>query len=264
MMRLAEAVVASAKVSVIIPVHNGERYLHEAIASVRRQSIAPIEIVIVDDGSTDGTAAVAETLGSDIRLIRQPHSGVTISRNRGVRTARGEFIAFLDCDDVWTDDKLATQVPILLAHSDIQIALGHTRRMWTPPARDGAPSGACLTEPELALHLGGALIRRTIFERVDTFDETVSHAEDWDWFMRVRERGLTVVVHPEVMLLYRRHGDNMSNNEPETRAALVRMVHRSIQRRRSQGGDLAPLPDLPFLDQYLQGRAAIRGGAEPA
>ena len=264
MMRLAEAAVASAEVSVIIPVHNGERYLHEAIASVRRQSIAPIEIVIVDDGSTDGTAAVAETLGSDIRLIRQPHSGVTISRNRGVRTARGELIAFLDCDDVWTDDKLATQVPILLEHSDIQIALGHTRRMWTPTARDGAPSGVCLTEPELALHLGAALIRRSIFERVDAFDETVSHAEDWDWFMRVRERGLMVVVHPEVMLLYRRHSDNMSNDEPVTRAALVRMIHRSIERRRSQGGDLAPLPDLPFLEQYLRGRAAIRGGTEPA
>lgn len=248
----------------IIPVHNGKRYLHEAIASVRRQSIAPIEIVIVDDGSTDGTAEVAETLGSDIRLIRQPHSGVTISRNRGIRTAGGELIAFLDCDDVWTDDKLATQVPILLEHSDIQIALGHTRRMWTPPARDGAPSGVCLTEPELALHLGAALIRRSIFERIDAFDETVSHAEDWDWFMRVRERGLTVVVHPEVMLLYRRHGDNMSNDEPVTRAALVRMIHRSLERRRSQGGDLAPLPDLPSLEQYLRGRAAVRGGTEPA
>ena len=62
--------------------------------------------------------------------------------------------------------------------------------MWNPPARDGAPSGVCLTGPELALHLGAALIRRSIFESVDAFDETVSHAEDWDWFMRVRERGL--------------------------------------------------------------------------
>lgn len=123
---------ASAGVSVIIPVHNGERYLGEAIASVRRQSVSPIEIVIVDDGSTDGTAALADALGSDIRLIRQPHSGVTVSRNRGIRAARGDLIAFLDCDDMWTDDKLATQVPILLEHSDIQIALGHIRRMWIP------------------------------------------------------------------------------------------------------------------------------------
>lgn len=254
----------SAKVSVIIPVRNGERYLREAIESVRRQSIAPIEIVVIDDGSADGTAALAETLGSDIRLIRQPHSGVTISRNRGIRTARGELIAFLDCDDVWTDDKLATQVPILLEHVDIQIALGHIRRMWTAPARDGAPSGVRVTEPELALHLGAALIRRSIFEKVDAFDETVSHAEDWDWFMRVRERGLTVVVHPEVMLLYRRHGDNMSNNQPEARTALVRLIRRSVERRRSQGGDPAPLPDLPLLEQYLREQAAIRGGAEPS
>ena len=163
---------------------------------------------------------------------------------------------------MWTDDKLATQVPILLEHPDIQIVLGHMRRMWTAPARDGAPSGVRVTEPELALHLGAALIRRSIFEKVDAFDETVSHAEDWDWFMRVRERGLAVVVHPEVMLLYRRHGDNMSNNQPETRAALVRMIRRSVERRRSQGGDPAPLPDLPPLEQYLRERAATRGGAE--
>jgi len=261
MAQLTEAAVASTKVSVIIPVHNGERYLHEAIASVRRQSIAPIEIVIVDDGSTDGTAAIAETLGADVRLIRQPHSGVTVSRNKGIRTAKGELIAFLDCDDMWTDDKLATQIPILLEHSDIQIALGHTRRMWTPQAHDGVPSGVRLTEPELALHLGAALIRRSIFESV-AFDETVSHAEDWDWFMRVRERGLLVVVHPAVMLLYRRHGDNMSNNEAETRAALVRMIRRSVERRRSRGGDPASLPDLPLLEQYLRGRAATPGEAE--
>jgi hypothetical protein len=71
-------------------------------------------------------------------------------------------------------------------------------------------------------------------------------------------------VHPEVMLHYRRHGDNMSTDEPVTRAALVRMIHRSIERRRSQGGDLAPLPALPSLEQYLRGRAAIRGSAERA
>lgn len=255
---------ASTGVSVIIPVRNGERYLREAIASVRRQSIAPSEIVIVDDGSTDGTAALAETLGPDIRLIRQAHAGVTISRNRGIRAAGGALIAFLDCDDVWTDEKLATQVPILLEHPDIQIALGHIRRMWTPPTRDGTPGGVRLTEPELALHLGAALIRRSVFETAGAFDETVSHAEDWDWFMRVRERGLTVVVHPDVMLLYRRHGDNMSNNEAETRAALVRMIRRSVERRRSQGGDPGPLPDLPLLEAYLGGRAAMRGGAEPS
>jgi len=225
---------ADAGVSVIIPVYNGERFLREAIASARRQSIAAIEIVIVDDGSTDGTAAIAETLGRDVRLIRQPHSGVTVSRNRGIAAAQGAFIAFLDCDDIWTDDKLALQVPMLREHPDIQIALGHTRRMWISPARDGAASGVCLTEPELQLHLGAALIRRPIFESVGAFDESLSHTEDWDWFMRVRERGLVVVVHPEVTLLYRRHGGNMTNDGPQARAAMVRTMHRSIARRRSK------------------------------
>src|SRR5262249_39080693 len=146
MTQLAETTLASARVSVIMPVLNGERYLGEAIASVRRQSIAPIEIVIVDDGSTDGSAALAATLGPDIRLIRGPHAGVTISRNRGIRAARGDLIAFLDCDDMWTDDKLATQVPILLEHSDIEVVLGHTRRMWTSAVGADTSDGVRVTE----------------------------------------------------------------------------------------------------------------------
>ena len=256
----AEATPAWPCVSTVIVVHNGERYLAEAVASVRRQSPAPIEIVIVDDGSTDGTVALAERLGSDIRLVRQPHSGVTISRNRGIEAARGDLIAFLDCDDVWTDAKLATQVPILRDHAEIQVALGYTRRMWADPERDGAPSETHLTEAELALHLGAALIRRSTFESVGPFDEAVSRAEDWDWFMRVRERGLPVVVHPEVTLLYRRHGANMTNDAPLGRAALVRKIHRSNGRRRAGGGDAGSLPNLPSLEQYLRERAEARGG----
>jgi glycosyltransferase involved in cell wall biosynthesis len=259
-MRPGEAARAWLRVSAVIPVHNGERYLAEAVTSVRRQSPAPMEIIVVDDGSTDGTAALAETLGSDIQLVRQPHSGVTISRNRGIRTARGDLIAFLDCDDVWTDAKLATQVPILRDHAGVQVALGYTRRMWAAPERGDASSETLLTEPELALHLGAALIRRSTFESVGGFDETVSRAEDWDWFMRVRERGLPIVVHPEVTLHYRRHGANMTNDEPLGRAALVRMIHRSIGRRRAGGGEAESLPDLASLQQYLREQAGTRGG----
>jgi glycosyltransferase involved in cell wall biosynthesis len=246
--------VASARVSVIIPVHNGKSYLGEAIASARRQSPAPLEIVIVDDGSTDGTAAFVETLGSDIRLIRQAHSGVTVARNRGLRAARGELIAFLDCDDVWTDGKLATQVPILLEHSDIQVVLGHSRRMWTPTPQDGASSGLRMTEPELALSLGAALIRRSAFETIGAFDETLPRAEDWDWFMRLRERGALVAVHPEVTQLCRRHDGNMTNDWSKGRTSLVGMIHRSIARRRSLGAEATSLPDFPSLDHYLRRR----------
>lgn len=237
-------------ISAVIPVKNGERYLAEAVASIRRQAIAPMEIVVVDDGSTDGTAALAATLGPDVVLLRQANAGVTASRNRGVRAARGELIAFLDCDDAWTDDKLATQVPILVAHPDIAVVLGHTRRMWVAPGGD-APS---FTEPELALHLGAALIRRTALGDGDAFDESLKRAEDWDWFMRLREEGRAVVVHPEVTLHYRRHGANMSN-EATANGALIRMLHRSLTRRRATG-EAAALPSLPTLAEYVRERTA--------
>jgi glycosyltransferase involved in cell wall biosynthesis len=253
--------VAVSRVSVVIPVRNGEAYLGEAIASVRRQSHPPLEIVVIDDGSTDGTASLAERLGSDIRLIRRPHSGVTVSRNRGIQAARGDLIAFLDCDDVWADDKLALQIPILAAHPNIEIVLGHTRRMWAPAAGGADAAALRLTESELALHLGAALIRRSTFERLGLFDEALPTAEDWDWFMRARERGAVVVVHPHVTLLYRRHGGNMSNDEPATRTALVGLIRRSIARRRSDGRDAASLPALPTLDQYLRAEAGTCDGA---
>jgi glycosyltransferase involved in cell wall biosynthesis len=248
---------ATPLVSVIIPVHNGEAYLGEAVASVRRQSGAALEIVVVDDGSTDGSAAMAGGLGADVRLIRQPRAGVTVARNRGLGSARGDLIAFLDCDDVWTDDKLATHVPILLEHPDIAVIVGHTRRMWTTP--DGITH---LTGPELALHLGAALIRRSAFGTIGLFDEILTHCEDWDWFMRARECGIQVVVHPEVALLYRRHGGNISNQWSVGTAAFARMIRKSIDRRRSGGPGVASLPDLPSLDQYLRERAT-RAGAVP-
>jgi len=249
--------VASAEVSVVIPVHNGARYLPDAIASARGQSIAPIEIVVVDDGSTDDTVVTARALGSDIRLIPQPHSGVAAARNTGTRAARGSLVAFLDCDDRWTDDKLATQVPIMLEHPDIDVVLGHTRRMWLSAGE------LRLTDPELALHLGAALIRREIFGRVGAFDEALRRGEDWDWFMRAREQAAAMVVHPEVALLYRRHGGNMSNDAPASMGSLVTMIHRSIGRRRSGAGAAAPLPRLPSLEEYLRERAGGEG-ADPA
>lgn len=244
----------SGRVSAIIPVHNRTSYIGEAIASIRGQSRAPLELIVVDDGSTDGTAAFVETLGSDIRLIRQPHAGVTVARNRGILAARGDFIAFLDSDDVWTEGKLSTQVPILLEHPDVEVVLGHTRRMSMPGAGDGASSGLSLTPRELALSLGAALIRRSTFETIGAFDESLPRAEDWDWFMRLRERGAPVVVHPEVTQLYRRHAGNMTNEWSETRTSLAEVIGRSIARRRSLEGAVTALPDFPSLDQYLRRR----------
>ena len=101
-------------VSVIVPVYNGEDFLVDALASIRQQDYCPLEIVIVNDGSTDGTVELAATLGQDINWIQQQNNGPSAARNAGLATARGEFIAFLDADDLWPPGKLQAQVELLL------------------------------------------------------------------------------------------------------------------------------------------------------
>src|SRR5262249_38270783 len=161
-----------------------------------------LEIVVVDDGSTDDSAFLAESLGPPVRLVRQPHRGLAAAHNRGLAAAAGELIAFLDCDDLWTEDKLEIQLAILREHPGIDIVLGHTRRMWMEAGGDGTLARR-LSDPTLALSLGAALIRRAVFDTVGRFDEALTHSDDWDWFMRARELGVCVVVHQEVTILYR-------------------------------------------------------------
>jgi len=246
----AEAATGAAPlVSVIVPVYNGEKYLREAVESIRRQPHPHVEIIVVDDGSTDQSVDLAESLGPPVRLIRQPHRGLPAAHNQGLAVSGGELIAFLDCDDLWTEDKLSIQLALLREHPGIDIVLGHTRRMWTAASGDDGTLTRHVSEPVLALALGAALVRRSVFDTVSTFDETFAYSDDWDWFMRARELGVHLVVHPEVTVLYRRHGENMTNQVGESMASFAKMLHKSIARRRTQGA-LASLPDLPSLEDY--------------
>jgi glycosyltransferase involved in cell wall biosynthesis len=240
---------SAALVSVVMPVYNGERYLGEALASVRAQGHAAVEIVVVDDGSTDRSVAIAREAGPGVRLVPQPHGGLPTARSRGVQEARGAYVGFLDCDDVWTGDRLAVQLGILEGHPEVGIVLGHTRRMWS--ASDSGETR--MTEAELALNLGAALIRRSVFDAVGLFDEAISHSHDWDWFMRAREQGIVLVVHDEVTSLYRRHGGNMTNQWAESMTSFAQMIQKSIARRRTRGPALS-LPPLPSLADYLRTR----------
>src|SRR5438132_1599837 len=106
-------------VSVVIPVYNGERYLADAIQSVRDQTYQNFEVIVVDDGSTDGSADVAQRFGEAIRYVHQANGGVCKARNAGIAAARGAYIAFLDQDDLWLPDKLAAQVTYLDSHPEV-------------------------------------------------------------------------------------------------------------------------------------------------
>src|SRR5690606_28366702 len=121
------SVKAGSQVSVIIPVYNGERYLAEAVHSILAQTVPTLEIIVVDDGSTDGTARVAQRFGDAVCYVYQPNRGPAAARNRGLERARGEIVAFLDADDLWREGKLACQCARLEADPTLDIVLGHTQ-----------------------------------------------------------------------------------------------------------------------------------------
>jgi glycosyltransferase involved in cell wall biosynthesis len=231
--------------STIIPAYNAERYLAETIESVLKQTHRPDEIVLVDDGSTDATARVAAQFGADtVRYFRQENRGVAAAMNAGLKLASGELIAFLDADDLWTPNKLEIQTGHLERDAALEIALGHQQRMWRP-AGDGQWR---FKEPELALALQSATIRRTVFDKVGLFDEGLASSCDWDWFFRARELGVRFLTHPEVASYYRRHDANMTRDEEKDHRITALVFKRSLDRRRARAGQAQSLPGLTLSE----------------
>jgi glycosyltransferase involved in cell wall biosynthesis len=224
---------SSELVSVVVPVFNGERYLREALQSILAQSHHPLEIVAVDDGSTDGSAAIL-TEHEGVRCIRLPNGGVAAARNRGVEASQGTFLAFLDQDDRWLPGKLAAQMAILRDHPRAGFAITLQRFITEPDA----PPSAFVREKLLHVdHPGyvpsGLLVRREAFERVGPFVETYRYGSDADWFIRATEVGVNGVVVPEVLLLKRLHASNESRHAADNLAELRRALKASIDRRRT-------------------------------
>jgi glycosyltransferase involved in cell wall biosynthesis len=233
-------------VSVIIPVYNGEAFLAEAMASIEGQNYDPLEIIIVDDGSTDGTAALAGRLGTDVRYLYQGNGGPASARNRGLEMASGEIIAFLDVDDIWPADKLEVQVACILKNPELDVVLGQIQVVGPKGAKEddlSVDSGS----PLVNVLLGSALFRRSAFEKVGVFDETLRYSEDHDWFIRAREEGIGMTDIDHVTLYYRLHGKNMTRDKNAGCFQLTRVLKKSLDRRREKRSPLRPLPGLPDL-----------------
>jgi len=240
-------------ISAIITCYNGAAFVAEAIASIRRQRIPVAEIIVIDDGSTDDSAAVIASLaGVDLFYHAQTNQGLPRARNAGLEKAHGDIITFLDYDDLWADDKLAIQIPMLEQHPELDLVVGYAQMMrWVPRACDtecGARDGAGHFEPHdkpaPALSMNGAAIRRSVFETVGRFDPTQRYCDDWDWYMRVRELGVGMRIHEDVVHYYRRHDRNMTNNVELGNQHTLLMLKKSLERRRKQHGTAESLPSL--------------------
>ena len=196
-------------ISVILPVWNGARFLAEAIASIRAQNDPHLEIILVDDGSTDQTAAMAAGF-PDVRNFHQANQGPAAARNLGLAEAGGELIAFLDVDDLWPAGKLACQRAHLEANPTLDAVLGRVQYVSLEgalelPTRFEGPDRTVSN-----VHLGCGLYRRKVFDALGGFAPSLRFSEDQDWLRRAREAGRQLMILEEVTLLYRLHGGNMT------------------------------------------------------
>lgn len=223
--------------SVVIPVFNGERFLREAVESVLAQNYSPLEIVIVDDGSTDGTASVVRNFPETVRYLHQTNNGPAAARNRGIENAQGSLIAFADADDLWPPDKLEVQLPFLTSDPAIEIVMGRIQQVLL-----GQVESEDVGEPAFSVNLGSAVIKKSVFERVGLFDETMRYSEDVDWFMRAREAGAAIKTIDAVTLFYRQHEENMTRGKSASELNVLKALKRSLDRRRERAGVAAALP----------------------
>jgi glycosyltransferase involved in cell wall biosynthesis len=233
--------VPASAISVVIPVFDGERLLAEAIESVLAQSLPAAEVVVVDDGSTDGSAKVAESFGPPVRVLRRPHRGVAAARNAGVEESAGELIAVQDADDLMKPRRLERQAAALGQASSPALTLGRAE-----VRREDGFAGPSWLEWAYAnsdrYTPATLMATRSASELVGPFDETMRRGSDTDWLLRALEAGVRPVMLAEEVIVRRFHGGNLSYGYEGYRQAMFGILQRRAARQRTSG----PLPaDTP-------------------
>lgn len=254
-------------VSVITPAYNVEPYLAEAIASVLAQTFADLEIVIVDDGSTDATFEIASEYArqdSRVRVLRQPNGGISTARNQALRIAAGDVFAILDSDDIWHPTYLERQLAVLAEHPDIDIVTGNAWFLGGPrdgqlarpwPDRRAAPTLPRMLKDETAVFIM-SIFRRRVYDRIGGFDESLRTNEDYDFWLRAAIAGCRFWRNDEPLGWYRRRDDSLSAGE----LRMIRGIIRVFQKTRPA---LLGYPaELAVLDAQLTRFETARIAAE--
>ena len=217
-------------ITVIIPAYNRERLIEEAISNVLSQQYSDLELIVIDDGSTDETASRARNY-PEVKLLEQPNSGPAQSRNRGIVNARGKYIAFLDSDDLWPPAMLGELATILDEHPEVDVVMG-----WPQLARLNKENYTSdyFGNPREGFdsYITGTVFRRDVFSRVGLFDADLNFGEDSDWFSRARELNVNIRRLDYTSIIVRRHGENMTEGKSLVELNVLRVFKKALDRKR--------------------------------
>ncbi|MEI6331191.1 MAG: glycosyltransferase family A protein [Pseudanabaena sp. ELA645] len=220
-------------VSVIIPVYNREKFLAEAIDSVLAQTYRPIEIIVIDDGSTDKSGEIARSY-AETKYIYQDNQGVSVARNIGVDAAQGEFLAFLDSDDMWLPNKLETQINYMLKHPEVNITGTEMKNFMESgteiPSWFNFEEYVKVIEKTILFHT--MVMRKAVFLQVGYFLPDFRSGEDTEWIWRARDFKVSIEQIPQVFTLRRLHGENLSwQTRLEQKTRLFQIMRQSVKRK---------------------------------
>lgn len=224
---------SGARISVITPVYQGERFLRAAIESIRAQTRHADEVIVVDDGSTDSSAEIAGRLAAEwpaLRVISQENAGSAAARNRGIDASTGDLITFLDADDVMVPARLELQEAHLAANpaaeavmgrEDLVVEDGVEAPAWVRADDDGRPRP----------YMMSMMVRREVLDRIGPFDPSFRLSQDLEWMVRARALGVRVDTLDEVLIHRRMHGGNVVYRTQEIRQAMLRTIRTRLASR---------------------------------
>jgi glycosyltransferase involved in cell wall biosynthesis len=224
----------SSLVSVIIPVYNGENYLTDAIESVLRQTYRPLEIIVADDGSTDGSAVVATRFVPHVRYCFQANSGTAAARNLGIHAAEGSFFALLDQDDLWVENKLTLQMAAFEREPELDLVFGHVKQFHCPELDQSLQQRIrCPSSPMPGYSPSAMLVKREAFFCVGPFETTWQVGEWANWYVRATELKLRMRMLPDLVTWRRLHGANKGLLQRRSATEYARILKASLDRRRA-------------------------------
>lgn len=221
------------QVTAVIPVYNGQRYLGEAIDSALAQDYRAMEVLVIDDGSTDSSAEIARSYGERIRYYYQRNEGLSAAQNAGVAGCQGDYIAYLDCDDLWVPGKISLQMDVFRLKPATDMVFGHVEQFYSRKTST-ARRGDMPVAPEVmaGYSTGTMLARLDVFQRVGLFSPEFRVGEFLDWYARANDAGLVSVMLKEVLLKRRIHAENMGVRDRDKRSDYLRVFKASLDRRR--------------------------------